>query len=536
MARSIAAAFLLLATTLPGSRIAAAQELRIGVQVETTAIDPQFADLSANSMIAMHIFSSLVTRDDRLRLRPGLATEWHLVDNTTWEFKLRQSITFQDGSSFTAADVKASIERVAVVPNSPSPLSGYVRAITSVEVVDPGTVRFKTKELFTQLPLYMTTIPIMSKAALEAAASPENRGGKLLATTEQINAGKAAIGTGPFRFVEWKRGEQIALERFDGYWGEDKSPWKRVVIKPIPNNGARLAALLSGDVDIIDYVPLSDIQKLSSNDKVHLQDAISTRILFLAMDQARDNSPFITDKAGNPLSRNPLKDLRVRQAIEKAIDRKAIVDRIMEGRAAATAQIMPEGFSGYTANLPVPNPDPEGARKLLADAGYPDGFGITLHSPQNRYPNDAQVAQAIGQMLARIGIATKVDAQPPAVFFPQAAQHTYSFMLTGYGIVTGEPSSFLTFALLTENKERGHGVGNRGQYSNPKLDALFDQALSTVDPAKAEGTLIQATEEVVHDVGFVPLFHNLTTWAMRADLVYPGRTDEYTLAEFVKPR
>src|SRR5579872_5563071 len=220
--RRIAVAFLLLAGSLLGVGVAAAQDLRIGVQVETTSIDPQFADLSANSTIAMHIFSPLVERDDRLRLQPGLATEWRLADDTTWEFKLRHGVTFQDGSPFTADDVKASIERVAVIPNSPSPLSGYVRAIISVDVVDPYTVRFKTKELFTQLPLYLTTISIMSKAALEAAANPENRGGKLLATTEQINGGKAVIGTGPFRFVEWKPGEQIVLERYDGYWGADK--------------------------------------------------------------------------------------------------------------------------------------------------------------------------------------------------------------------------------------------------------------------------------------------------------------------------
>lgn len=512
---------------------ARAQELRVGVQVETTSLDPHFASLSANLATAMHVYGALVERDETLRIRPGLAESWALIDDSTWEFRLRRDVRFHDGSPLTAADVKASIERVAAVPNSPSPLTGYTRRIRAIEIVDPHTIRLRTDGLFTLLPSYLSGISIMSRTALESAALPQNRAGPLLATSEQINAGKGAAGTGPFRVIEWKRGEQLVLERFDGYHGE-KPAWQRVVIVPIANNSARVAALLSGHVDLIDYVPLADVAGLKRNPKVRVRDSVTTRIIFLAMDRHRDQPLLVVDKNGRPLDRNPFHDIRVRQAISMAIDRRAIVERVMEGHAAATGQIMPEGFVGHIADLPADRFDPAAARRLLAEAGYPEGFGLTLHGPRNRYPNDTQIAQAIGQMLARIGIQTSVVTVPPAAFFPASGRLEYSFLLTGYGIVTGEPSSFMTFSLLTWDKERGRGAGNRGRYSNPRLDTLYDEALATADPALAEAVLRRATREVVEDVGFVPLLHNLHSWAMRPDIDYAGRTDEYTLAHHVR--
>lgn len=524
-----------LAAALVAALPLAAQELRIGVQVETTSLDPHFASLSANLATAMHVYSPLVERDETLRVRPGLATSWSLVADDTWEFRLRRGVRFHDGSEMTAADVKASIERVAAVPNSPSPLTGYTKRIRAIEIVDPHTVRLRTDGLFTQMPLYLTGISIMSRAALAAAAQPEQRSGPLFATSEQINAGQGAAGTGPFRIVEWKRGEHLVLERFDGYWGE-RPEWQRVVVVPIASNAARVAALLSGHVDLIDYVPLSDVAGLKRNPKVAVQDAVTTRIIFLAMDRHRDQPPLVVDRNGQPLDRNPFHDIRVRRALALAIDRRALVERVMEGNAAATGQIMPAGFLGHDPGLPADRHDPAAARRLLAEAGYPDGFSLTLHAPRNRYPNDAQLAQAIGQMLARIGIQTNVVAVPPAAFFPASGRLEYSFLLTGYGIVTGEPSSFMTFSLLAWDKDRGRGAGNRGRYANPRLDALYDEALATADPTLAEGLLRRATREVVEDVGFIPLLHNLHSWAMRPDLAFAGRTDEYTLAQQVRRR
>ena len=511
------------------------QELRIGLQVDITAIDPHFSNVDANSAMAAHIFSRLVERDDKLKLRPGLATSWSLIDDRTWEFKLRRGVKFHDGGDFTAEDAKVSLERVPAVPNAPSSFAIYVRQIKAIEIVDPYTIRLKTDELFTAMPLYMSTIAIMSKKALSAAARPENKDSRLLATTEQLNAGQGAVGTGPFRLVEWQRGQHTILERFDDYFG-DKPEWKRVTIRPITNNAARVAALLSGDVDLIDYVPITDIGTLTREPKLAVSDSVTVRIIFLALDRHREAPPFVVDSKGNPLGRNPFNDIRVRKAISKAIDRKAIVERVMDGQAVATGQIMPEGFYGHSPTIAVEPLDVAGARQLLAEAGYPNGFGVTIHSPRNRYPNDAQITQAIAQMLSRIGITAKVEAVPASVFFPRAQNLEFSFFLTGYGIVTGEPSSFLSFSIITHDAARGRGAGNRGRYSSAKVDALYDEALRTADPAKAESLLRQATEEAVADVGFIPLLHNLHVWAMRRDLAYPGRTDEYTLAHAIRTR
>jgi peptide/nickel transport system substrate-binding protein len=257
---------------------------------------------------------------------------------------------------------------------------------------------------------------------------------------------------------------------------------------------------------------------------------VSHRVMYLHLDSNRDRSPFVTDKAGKPLEKNPLRDLRVRRALSKAINRQALVERVMEGAAVATGQLMPEGMFGYTPTLKPEAFDSDGARKLLAEAGYPDGFGLTLHAPNNRYVNDEQVAQAVAQMLSRIGIATKVDAMPSAVYFSRGNKLDFSFMLVGWGSDTAEASSPLKALLATYSKEKGMGASNRGRYSNPKMDALLDQALATVDDFGRERLLRQATEVAIGDVGIITLYHQENVWAARKGIVYAPRADERTFA------
>ena len=222
------------------------------------------------------------------------------------------------------------------------------------------------------------------------------------------------------------------------------------------------------------------------------------------MDSDRDVSPFVTDKAGKPLAKNPLKDPRVRKAISKAINRPAMVEKVMEGEAVPAGQLVPEFLFGATKNLKVEAYDPEGAKKLLAEAGYPDGFGLTIHAPNNRYVNDAKVAQAVAQMLSRVGIDTKVVAMPSATYFTQATDLKFSFMLLGWSTGTGEASSSLKALLMTFNRDKGYGTANRGRYSNGKVDALTEDALATVDDAKREALLQRATELAINDTGDRP--------------------------------
>jgi peptide/nickel transport system substrate-binding protein len=495
---------------------AGAQDLTIGLGGSVTSIDPHFHNLSPNSNVATHIFDKLVDQDEQQKLKPGLATEWKTLDDTTWEFKLRRGVKFHDGSDFTAEDVAATLKRVPWVPNSPSPFTLYMRHITGVEIVDPYTIRFKTAQPFPLMATYLSTIFIVSKKHEQSA-------------TGEFNAGRAAVGTGPFRFAEYVPGDRVVVQRNDGYWG-DKPQWQKVTFKLITNNSSRVAALLAGDVQVIEQVPATDYSKLKTNANVSLSQIVGNRVIYLHVDSFRDQTPFATDKAGAVLPNNPLKDVRVRRALSKAINRAAISERIMEGLAIPAGGVLAEGFFGSSPKLKPDAMDPEGAKKLLTEAGYPNGFGLTIHGPSDRYLNDEKVLQAIGPMFNRIGVDTKVVTLPWATFASQgsAPNYAYSLMLVGWGAGTGEASSPLASLLATIGS--GRGGSNRGRYSNPKMDAILDQALASVDDGKRDKLLQEATEVAMADVGLIPLHYQINVWAVRKGLTYKPRADEYTLA------
>jgi len=500
-----------------------AADLSIALGGDVTSMDSHFHNLTPNNNIGAHVFDTLVMKEPGGRIKPGLAESWRVVDDTTWEFRLRKGVRFHDGSIFTAADVVFSLDRIPNVPNSPSPFTTYTKQVTEKIVVDPWTLRLKSAGPYPQMPNDMSTVLIVSS---KAAAN---------ATTDDFNTGKAAVGTGPFRFVRWQKGDRIELARNDAYWGP-KVPWERVTFRVITSDPTRVASLLAGEVRAIENVPTTDLAKLASNKDLAIYRTVSVRLMYLHLDTAREKTPFATDKAGKALDRNPLRDLRVRRAMSKAINRAALVERVMEDAAVSTGQLMPEGFFGFTPALKPEAYDPEGARKLLTEAGYPDGFGLTLHAPNNRYVNDEQIAQAIAQMLARVGIQTRVDAMPASVYFSRGSKLEFSFMLVGWGAETMEASSPLKALLATFSKDKGMGAANRGRYSNPKLDAVLDQALTTVDDARRERLLQQATEIGVGDLGIIPLYHQHNLWAARRGIVYEARADERTFAHEFKPR
>ena len=329
--------------------------------------------------------------------------------------------------------------------------------------------------------------------------------------------------------MRYAKGDRIELTRHDAYWGT-KSAWDKVTLRIITADPTRVAALLAGDVRAIENVPTSDIARIAKSNDLTLYRTVSHRLMYLHLDSNRDRSPFVTDKAGKPLEKNPLKDVRVRRAISKAINRQALVERVMEGAAVTSGQLMPEGMFGYTGALKPEAYDVDGAKKLLTEAGYPDGFALTLHAPNDRYVNDEQIAQAIAQLLARAGIATRVEAMPSSVYFTRASKLEFSLMLVGWAADTAESSSPLKALLATFNKEKGMGATNRGRYSNPKMDETLTQALAIVDDTKRERMLQLATEIAVNDLGIIPLYHQHNLWAARKGITYSPRTDERTLA------
>ncbi len=509
--------------SLPMVSGASAQNLTAALASQPSSVDPHFHNLVPNNAISSHVFDRLVHQDDRQRLIPGLAESWRPLSETEWEFRLRGGVAFHDGVALEAEDVAASLRRVPAVPNSPGPLTQFTRSIAAVEVVDARTLRIRTHGPAPLLPTDLSTIAIVPRRFERAA-------------TQDFNSGSAMVGTGPFRFGRYTPGEQVVLTRNPAYW--DGAPhWAQVTLRVVPNDSARAAALLAGDVDIIEAAPLSQLAALRRHGGVRLWRTVSNRVMFLSFDMHREVTPFARDRAGQTLSANPLRDARVRGAISKAINRPLIVERLMDGEAVAAGGFLAEGFFGASPRLRPEAFDLPGAQRLLREAGFPSGFQLTIHGPNNRFPNDDQILQAVAQMLTRAGIETRAEVLPFNVLLSQGGppNHAYSAMLLGWGSNTGEMSSPLRSLLATPDRATGMGVANRGRYSNPALDGLVRRALVTVDEDVRRSLLEEASELAVADHAILPLLYQVNIWATRGAIAYAPRADEFTLARFVTP-
>lgn len=514
---------------------AGAQELKIGLASEPTSIDPHFHNLGPNNALRRHIFEGLVAQDAHQKIKPELATSWRPLDDTTWEFKLQPNVKFSNGADFSARDVVYTICRVPTVENSPSSFTVATRGITAIETPDPLTVIIKTSAPLPLLPNSMATLGIISAQINGAAEVRFGPGGcENLGTTPKsadFNDPGKAIGTGPFRLVNYTRGTHIVLERNDAYWGQ-KPHWARVTFRPMASQGPRVAALLAGDVDFIENPPIQDFDKIKSAG-FQIAEGLSNRIIYLHLDQYGDpnwKTPGIKGTDG----KNPFLDKRVREAVSKAVNRQAIVERIMGGHAVPAGELLPHPLFGATKDFPVEKFDPDGAKKLLAEAGYPNGFEVTLGTPNDRYINDEKIAQAVAQMLTRIGIKTNVDAMTASTFFTRRNKFEFSLYLAGWGADTGEMSNSLNALVVTLQPDKGLGGTNRGRYSNKQVDELTIKAMATVDDGAREKLLREASRTAMRDYGIVPLHFEVTPWAFKKGLTYQPRVDQYTLATEVQ--
>jgi peptide/nickel transport system substrate-binding protein len=513
----------MLAAAMPFAAAAKDREVSIGLQAAITSIDPHYHNLSPNNSLLRHVFEPLIRNDSNQKLIPGLATSWRPIDDLTWEFKLRKNVKFHDGTPFTAEDVAFTLKRVPNVPNSPSSFATFTKPIVDVKIVDPHTIVFRTATPHVLLPSDMASVLVISKGAGEKA------------TTDDYNSGKAAIGTGPYKFAEYVPNQRVVLKANYGYWGGEE-PWDKVTFKILTNSAARVAALLSGDVQMIETVPTSDIAQLAKDPKFNLTDKVSNRVIYVHLNQSNEKAaPFVTAKDGKPLDRNPFRDARVRKALSIAINRDAIAERVMERKAVPAAQLLPDMFYGTSRKLKPPKYDPEAAKKLLAEAGYPNGFNLTIHGPNNRYINDDKIAQAIAQFYSRAGITAKVETMPASVYFSKASNLEFGYMLLGWGTESGEQGSSLRSLLATYDPAKGMGVTNRGRYSNPAFDKMLTEALVTMDEKKREGLIQAAAETAMNDTALIPIHYEVSTWATAKNLKYTPRTDQYTLAYELKP-
>lgn len=499
------------------SHTAQAQTLRIGVQAETLSMDPHFSLIPPSMTVSRHVFDTLAHPDERQKLQPGLALSWSAIEPTEWEFRLRPDVRFHDGTPFTAADVAFTMIRAPDVPNASGGFRVLMKHIIAIQVVDPLTIRFRTETPFPLMAEHLGSVPIISRSAAEGMTSAD------------FNSGKATVGTGPFRFVSWTKGDQVRLIRNDTSWA-NPAPWAEVAIRPISDDGARIAALLSGSVDAIDRVPISSVSTLRDRPEFVLAQTVSNRVIFIAVNVDPTANSYVLDASGAPLARNPFADQRVRLAISKAIDRGLLTSRIMEGLAVPAAQLLPDGYPGTSANLKPEPYDQAGARALLVEAGYKDGFALTLLVPRDSNANDVKLTEAVAQMLTRIGLRVSVETIPFSVFQPRYRRGDFALAVRGWSTETGEVSMALRSLLATSDMARGWGPINGGRYSNPAMDALLERALSTLDSTNREALVAQATEMAVRDVAIVPLHYQVAVWGFRRGLTYKARSDSYTFA------
>jgi peptide/nickel transport system substrate-binding protein len=479
---------------------AAAADLRVGTR-NIPVLDPHFMLQDSNIAYNQHIYGALIDFDQHGHMLPDLATSWTSDGNRTWRFKLREGVTFHDGTPFTADDVVFSFKRVPNVPNNPAPYSGQLLGVEDVRKVDDHTVDIVTEDFMPLLPPQIAKLAVMSKRAAEGKS------------TEDFNAGRGTIGTGPYRVVSVQGKDRVFLERFDKYWGK-KPDWEHVEFRVLPNDGSRVAALLAGDVDLIEFVPLQDASRLKATPGIVVHSGNSARVMYLGIN--------LDPKVTGDEEKNVMLDPAVRHAISQAMNRDGLVRSTLQGYGRVATQIGVPGMNGYLDDLKPDPYDPERARKLLADAGYPNGFTTSLLCPNGRYIADAQVCQAMGQMLARVGIKASVEALPASVFFSKVRTGANSapLFLSAWSNVIGDAGYTLNNMFHSIDRERKMGSTNRSSLSDPELDREIDAALTERDAAKRLETLRSAERRATELRVLLPLFTAPVVLASKAGISY----------------
>jgi peptide/nickel transport system substrate-binding protein len=500
-----------------------AQELVIGLGIPILALDPHFANNSPTKAVMRHFFDALVHFDDNLQPVPALAVSWRTLNDTTWEFKLRPNVQFSDGAPLTADDVVASFERAPDVPNSPAPLGLFTRSIKRVVAVDPLTVHIETKY---PDPLLITMVPEI------AIISRSNRN---LATAD-YNSGKAVVGTGPFVLKSYVSDDRVIMERNERYWGE-KPDWKRVELRFITNDGTRVTTLLAGGVNLIENLPSHLVDRVKQSGEFSIFTGPKVRPVYLGVDVGGETTPFVKGVDPSPgAPANPLKDVRVRQALSLGINRAAIAERILGGAAVPAGQLLADGLFGTSSAAKADPFDPAKGKALLAEAGFPNGLTLTIHGPNNRLPNDSQVVQAIAQMWTRMGVAAQADVGPWNVYFPRTTKREFSIWLLSAAASVSEMTTALNSVVVTYDIQNGKGVNNRGRYSNKDVDALVEKAFRTLDDAERAKLLAKASEIAMAELAVIPLYFDAVSVAAAKGIEYRSRSDQFTLAMNAKLR
>ena len=521
--RPVLFALCLLAATSAG-----AATFRWSSQGDYLSADPHAQNEGLNNNINDYIFEKLTTRGKDLVLQPALAVSWESKSPTLWRFNLRKGVTFHDGTPFTADDVVFSIER-AQLPSSNFKV--YAGPIGKPRRIDDHTVEIETPGPNPLIHELLNSIRIVSKAwcVKNGALKPQD-----FKTGEETFASRNANGTGPYILVKREPEVATTLRKNHNWWGIADKRFEgnvdEIVYRPIKSDATRMAALVTGEIDLVQDPPLQDIARLRQDAKVKVVEGPENRVIFLVMDQERD-----TLKYSNVKGKNPLKDLRVRQALYAAIDIEAIQRQVMRGSSRPTGAMVPTISRSFPPLEPRLLPhDPAKAKKLLAEAGYPDGFEVGLLCPNNRYVNDERICTAITSMWAKVGVKARLETLPRAQFFQRVDQFDHSIHMYGWGGAATDPGFTVTPVLHSRDGRRGDF--NSGRYRDAELDKIGEAAEVEMDTAKRSALLLQALQRARENIYTLPLHRQVIPWAMRANVEAVHRADNVVTAEWVRIR
>ncbi|MBJ3778426.1 ABC transporter substrate-binding protein [Acuticoccus mangrovi] len=504
-----------------GSR---ADDLVIGARTEMASMDPHTLWSAATSQFYNHYLGYLVNIAPDNSVLPAIAESWEAQGDDLWVFKINPDAQWSDGTPIVASDVIASYERA--INNPKGSYSGIFAGVDGFDAPDEHTLEIHTAGPYPTLPNMLTQVAVLPPSVIEGAEPGD------------FMTPKGNVGAAPYRFVEYVPGDHLTLERSETYFG-DPALWDTVTFRFLTNPATRVTALLSGDVDMIDGVPPEDAAKLSDNPDFNVVSGPSDRVVFMTFDISRDVTPEAVDKNGDPLPENPFKDVRVRKAFALAINREAIAARAMDGMATPSNQIGTPTLGGFDPDYPPIGYDPEAAKKLLTEAGYPDGFGLTVACMNDRLVNDERICQIVAQMLQRIGIRTTVDIEPYSVFATKATCHCDDrrsfFMSTWASSAAGEVSMALLNLLHSYEPEKKLGTWNLGEYTNPALDEKIETLATVLDPDERHALEREAMRMAMDDYAVLPLHMQSVILAARKGLEPSVFGNEYTLANYVRP-
>ena len=502
-----------------------AKTLKWAAQNDLLTFDPHGQNHQTTLNFQMHVYEALTRYSKDYKVEGALATGWQQQSPTQWRFNLRRNVKFHDGSPFTADDVVFSYKRAGTPPSN---LTSSVTGIKEVKKIDDFTV-----DLILEGPNPVLLRQIIEARIMSRTWAEKNKVEKAqdYKAKEETFAARNANGTGPYMLKSWQADVKIELTRNPNWWDKMEGNVDEVVFTPVKSDGTRVSALLSGDVDIITDPPPQDVAKLRQSPNLKVLDGGENRTIFFGMDQFRDELQYSSVKG-----KNPLKDVRVRKALHLAIDAEAIKRTLMRGQSIPAGMMIAPQVHGWSAELDKRSPvDVAGATKLLADAGYPQGFEVTLDCPNNRYVNDEEICQAVASMWAKIGIKAKLNAMPFATYIPKILKNDTSIYMLGWGVSTFDALYSLQALQRTVDPKGGaDGSYNLGRYSNPQVDKLIDGIKIETDVAKRDALIRDAYKILNDDVSHLPIHHQIRPWAMKKNVTTVHRADDRQEAKWIR--